>query len=81
MSKSNLKKSLAAITTILLILIPLISGFTMMKETPQIKVEVPDNLNISQAEIFDGMIVNYTFDDDGTIYNSGFSYEYDSGYN
>lgn len=81
MSKYNLKKSLAATTTILLILIPLISGFTMMKETPQIKVEVPDNLNISQAEIFDGMIVNYTFDDDGIIYNSGFSYEYDSGSN
>ncbi|GAG03850.1 unnamed protein product, partial [marine sediment metagenome] len=65
----------------LLIWIPLISSFTIMKDNTQIRVDVPNNLNISQAEIFHGMTVNYTFDDDGSIYNSGFSYEYDSGSN
>ena len=76
-----MKISLIAAITILLIGIPLISSFTIMKDNTQIRVDVPSNLNISQAEIFHGMTVNYTFDDDGTIYNSGFSYEYDSGSN
>ncbi|MFW9879066.1 MAG: hypothetical protein ACFFG0_38795, partial [Candidatus Thorarchaeota archaeon] len=81
MKKRNLKVNIALELTIVLFFIPLIFSIPVMKEKPQIKVDVPNHLNISQAEIFNGMIVNYTFDDYGTVYNSGFSYEYDSGSN
>ncbi len=77
MKKSNLKISLTTILVTCLVLVPIFSGFTIKKETHQINVEVPNNLNLSQAEIFDDMIVNYTFDGD----NSGFEYVYDSGDN
>ena len=77
MKKSNLKISLTTILVTCLVLIPIFSGFTIKKETSQINVEVPNTLKVSQAEIFDGMIVNYTFDG----YNSGFEYIFDSGDN
>lgn len=80
MKKSNLKISLTTILVTCLVLIPIFSGFTIKKETPQINIEIPNNLKVSQAEIFDGMIVNYTFTS-GTPYNSGFEYIYDSGNN
>ncbi|MFX1345019.1 MAG: hypothetical protein ACFFAI_07905 [Promethearchaeota archaeon] len=79
MNKLNLTKSLVATLVVLFIFIPLISSFTIMIKAPQIKVEETSDLNISQAEIFDGMFINYTFDVEGMIINSGFSYEHHSG--
>jgi len=81
MKKSNLKISLTTIVVTCLVLIPIFSSFTIMRDTPQINVEVRNNLKVSQAEIFDGMIVNYTFNFMGSVMNSGFSYVYDSGTN
>ena len=78
MKKINLKANLAIGLTIFLFLVPLISNITILREKPQIKVEFPENINISQAEIFDGMIVNYTFEM-GVPVNTGFTYKYDSG--
>ncbi len=81
MKKLNLKTKMTLRMTIILLILPLISSFTIMRRTPQISVETPNNLEISQAEIFDGMIINYTYYVLGTIFNAGLSYEYDSGNN
>jgi len=81
MKKSNLKISLTTIVVTCLVLIPIFSSFTIMRENPQIKVDLPNNLKLSQAEIFNGMIVNYTFTMGGMSLNSGFEYVYDSGDN
>ena len=81
MKKSNLKISLTTIVVTCLVLIPIFSSFTIMRDTPQINVEVPKDLKLSQAEIFNGMIVNYTFTMGGMSLNSGFEYVYDSGNN
>ncbi len=81
MKKINLKAKLALGLTIILLFLPLISSFTILKDNPRINIDVPKNIKSSQAEIFDGMVINYTFYISGTQHNSGFSYEYDSGNN
>ncbi|MFX1568623.1 MAG: hypothetical protein ACFFCV_09665 [Promethearchaeota archaeon] len=81
MKKINLKNGLTIGLIIFLICFPLISGFTIMRRMPQITVEIPENINFSQAEIFDGLVVNYTFEYMSIVHNAGFSYEYDSGNN
>lgn len=79
MKKINLVTKIVIVATICLFCFPLISGFTINRRMPQVTVEIPDNLNIAQAEIFDGLIVNYTFFFSSTEYTTGFTYEYDSG--
>ncbi len=79
MKNINFKTKLALSMTLFFFFLPLITSFTILNDNPRSKVEVTHNIKMSQAEIFDGMVVNYTFDGMGSTWNTGFNYQYDSG--